>query len=268
MVINTGLDITDQRRSEEELRISTDRLRGILEYATSAIAVKDLDGRYLVVSRAWKDGAGVEHALGRTDGELFDGGRGRGAAAGRRGGAAHRCGGGTRAGVRRRDVPRRRLPVARRPRRGLRDRIGRDGHLRAPAGPRRRGRVVTGQVGVPGEHEPRDPDADERRDRDDATCCSRHELDARAARVRADDPAARARRCWRSSTTCSTSRRSRPAGSSSRSSTSTCAQVGRGGRRTGRSRRPTRKGARAHRPRIAATLPTACAATPAACARC
>ncbi len=71
MMINAGIDITDQRASEEELRISTDRLQGILEHATSAIAVKDLEGRYLVVSRAWKDAAGVEDALGRTDDELF-----------------------------------------------------------------------------------------------------------------------------------------------------------------------------------------------------
>ena len=71
MIISTGIDVTDQRRSEEQLRVSTDRLQGILEYATSAIAVKDLDGRYLVVSRAWKDAAGVEDALGRTDGDLF-----------------------------------------------------------------------------------------------------------------------------------------------------------------------------------------------------
>ena len=53
-VIGTGTDITEQRRSEEQLRISTDRLQGILEHTAASIAVKDLEGRYLVVSRAWE----------------------------------------------------------------------------------------------------------------------------------------------------------------------------------------------------------------------
>jgi PAS domain S-box-containing protein len=70
-VINTGMDITDQRRSEERLRVSTDRLKGILEYTTASIAVKDLDGRYLLVSRAWEESAGVCDVLGSTDRELF-----------------------------------------------------------------------------------------------------------------------------------------------------------------------------------------------------
>ena len=70
-VINTGMDITDQRRSEERLRISTDRLKGILEYTTASIAVKDLEGRYVLVSRAWEESAGVCDVLGETDRELF-----------------------------------------------------------------------------------------------------------------------------------------------------------------------------------------------------
>jgi two-component system sensor histidine kinase/response regulator len=70
-VINTGVDITDQRRSEERLRVSTDRLKGILEYTTASIAVKDLEGRYLLVSRAWEESAGVCDVLGSTDRELF-----------------------------------------------------------------------------------------------------------------------------------------------------------------------------------------------------
>ena len=36
MMINTGIDITDQRRPRSELRISTDRLQGILEHATAS----------------------------------------------------------------------------------------------------------------------------------------------------------------------------------------------------------------------------------------
>jgi len=69
-LISTGTDITDQRRSEEQLRISTDRLEGILEHTTARIAVKDRDGRYLVVNRAWTEAMGPD-AVGRTDAELF-----------------------------------------------------------------------------------------------------------------------------------------------------------------------------------------------------
>jgi two-component system sensor histidine kinase/response regulator len=70
-VISTGVDVTDQRRSEEQLRLSTDRLEGILEHAVASIAVKDLEGRYLLVGRAWEESAGVTDAIGRTDRELF-----------------------------------------------------------------------------------------------------------------------------------------------------------------------------------------------------
>jgi two-component system sensor histidine kinase/response regulator len=70
-VINTGVDITAQRRAEEQLRVSTDRLQGILEYAVAGIAIKDLQGRYLLVSHAWEEAAGVQDVLGRTDRELF-----------------------------------------------------------------------------------------------------------------------------------------------------------------------------------------------------
>ena len=70
-VIGTGTDITEQRRAEERLRISNDRLQGILEHTAASIAVKDLEGRYLVVSRAWERVAGVSGVEGRTDRELF-----------------------------------------------------------------------------------------------------------------------------------------------------------------------------------------------------
>ena len=70
-VIGTGTDITEQRRAAEQLRISTDRLRAILEYTAASIAVKDLEGRYLIVSRAWERVAGVTGVEGRTDADLF-----------------------------------------------------------------------------------------------------------------------------------------------------------------------------------------------------
>jgi two-component system, sensor histidine kinase and response regulator len=58
---------------EEELRVAGDRLRSILEHTSALISLKDRDGRYLVVNRAWERACGVpaEAALGRTDDELF-----------------------------------------------------------------------------------------------------------------------------------------------------------------------------------------------------
>ena len=43
---------------EEELRVASDRLQGILEHATALMSIKDVDGRYLVVGRAWARGDG------------------------------------------------------------------------------------------------------------------------------------------------------------------------------------------------------------------
>ncbi len=58
---------------ERELRVTNDRLQGILDHATTSISVRDPEGRYLVVNRTWEEVAGVAEAdaLGRTDGELF-----------------------------------------------------------------------------------------------------------------------------------------------------------------------------------------------------
>jgi two-component system, sensor histidine kinase and response regulator len=59
-------------RRESELEMSHDRLEGILRHATMAISVKDREGRYLLVNRAWELGIGVTSAevLGRTDAEF------------------------------------------------------------------------------------------------------------------------------------------------------------------------------------------------------
>jgi two-component system sensor histidine kinase/response regulator len=60
---------------EEELRVAGDRLDGILEHATALISIKDVDGRYLLVSRRWAEAAGheVPNIIGRTDAELMPG---------------------------------------------------------------------------------------------------------------------------------------------------------------------------------------------------
>ena len=69
-LVATGTDVTEQRRAAEALRISTDWLEGILEHTTTRIAVKDDEGRYLLVNRAWREANGVD-GTGRTDAELF-----------------------------------------------------------------------------------------------------------------------------------------------------------------------------------------------------
>jgi len=60
---------------EEDLRLAGDRLYGILEHATALLSVKDVDGRYLVVGRAWERATGLtsEQVLGRSDAELRPG---------------------------------------------------------------------------------------------------------------------------------------------------------------------------------------------------
>ncbi len=72
-----------------------------------------------------------------------------------------------------------------------------DGHRRHRAPPRagRRGRGLALEVRVPGQHEPRDPHAAQRRDRDDRAA-ARHRPLLGAARVRADRGRRPARRCW------------------------------------------------------------------------
>jgi two-component system sensor histidine kinase/response regulator len=47
-----------------------DQLQGILEHTTTRIAVKDREGRYLLVNHAWKRTARLD-GTGRTDAELF-----------------------------------------------------------------------------------------------------------------------------------------------------------------------------------------------------
>jgi PAS domain S-box-containing protein len=58
---------------ERELRVTNDRLAGILEHATVSISVKDLDGRYVLVNRQWLEITGKDEgeSLGHTDLELF-----------------------------------------------------------------------------------------------------------------------------------------------------------------------------------------------------
>jgi two-component system, sensor histidine kinase and response regulator len=60
---------------EEELRVSSDRLQGILDHASAMISVKDVEGRYLLVGRRWEQMTGrtAAEVIGRTDAELVPG---------------------------------------------------------------------------------------------------------------------------------------------------------------------------------------------------
>ena len=59
-LVATGTDVTEQRRAAEALRISTGWLEGILEHTTTRITVKDDEGRYLLVNRAWREANGLD----------------------------------------------------------------------------------------------------------------------------------------------------------------------------------------------------------------
>src|SRR3954470_15176113 len=58
---------------DEDLRVQTDRLLGILEHTTTSITVKDREGRYLLVNAEFLRLCGRIEAevIGRTDDELF-----------------------------------------------------------------------------------------------------------------------------------------------------------------------------------------------------
>ena len=99
--------------------------------------------------------------------------------------------------------------------------------------------ATAAKVDVPRQHEPRDPHADERDHRDDAPGAE-DGADTQAARLPDQGAHARQARCWASSTTSSTSRRSRRASSISRtrsSASKTCSKIS----RPSSARRPTRR---------------------------
>ena len=178
-LVATGTDVTEQRRAAEALRISTEWLEGILEHTTTRITVKDDEGRYLLVNRAWR--GGERRRCDRPDGRRAVRPRGhRAGAPDRPGGVGHGPHGRVRADDRRVDRAGGQVPAARRGGRDLRRRVGRDGHLRAQPRPGRGARGVRGEVGLRGQHEPRDPDAAQRRDRD-ARAARGHVAERRAA---------------------------------------------------------------------------------------
>jgi len=71
-LVATGTDVTETRRAADALRISTGWLEGILEHTSTRITVKDDEGRYLLVNRAWREANGGLDPTGSTDAELFE----------------------------------------------------------------------------------------------------------------------------------------------------------------------------------------------------
>ena len=71
LVFLAGRDVTDRLAAEQEARVGEARLRAILAHSPSAVYVKDLACRYLLVNETWAGLAGVEaeEMIGRTDGD-------------------------------------------------------------------------------------------------------------------------------------------------------------------------------------------------------
>ena len=118
-----------------------------------------------------------------------------------------------------------RRPGHRRPRHPGERQVGRGRRGPGPGAP-----GVELQVPVPGQHEPRDPHPDERRHGHDRAAARHRPRRTSSATIAETVQASADVAAARSSTTSSTSPRSRPASSTSRPSTSTCARVDRGRR--------------------------------------
>ncbi|MCG8616242.1 MAG: PAS domain S-box protein [Desulfobacterales bacterium] len=72
-IFSTLTDITDRQRAEEALRESEDHFHRILNHATAVIYVKDTEGRYTYVNKAYEAFIEIQRSriIGKTDFELF-----------------------------------------------------------------------------------------------------------------------------------------------------------------------------------------------------
>ncbi len=68
-------DITERKRAEEQLRADERLLQSVLDNAPSRIAIKDREGKLLLVNRRFAEQAGraVWDVIGQTDRNLYDG---------------------------------------------------------------------------------------------------------------------------------------------------------------------------------------------------
>ena len=66
-------DVTERRRTEAALRTMEERFRNVAEHSPSAIFLKDLEGRFLLVNRRFEDWYGISAAdvMGKTSHDLF-----------------------------------------------------------------------------------------------------------------------------------------------------------------------------------------------------
>jgi PAS domain S-box-containing protein len=69
----TGSDITDEKRIEDRLRESEQRLQAIMNYIPTALFLKDSDARYLLINRQFQDWFGVdpETVVGKSAYDLY-----------------------------------------------------------------------------------------------------------------------------------------------------------------------------------------------------
>src|SRR3954453_16383375 len=70
-LVATHTDVTETRGEADAVRIHTGGAGGILEHTSTRITVKDDEGRYLLVNRAWREANGGLDPTGSTDAGLF-----------------------------------------------------------------------------------------------------------------------------------------------------------------------------------------------------
>jgi PAS domain S-box-containing protein len=72
-IVGIGRDITQRKLGEQALRDSQQFLNAIIDNSLAVIYVKDLEGRYILVNKAFEDlfGAAKSSLVGKTDDDLF-----------------------------------------------------------------------------------------------------------------------------------------------------------------------------------------------------